>query len=199
MQRIQIPVRYDYASTICFVAHRVMERVGAELDTLGVDLVWEPIDLALLMGWPRGHSMEGRRRDNALRVAEELDVAVRMPLHWIDSRPSMAVSLVLAGTAREPTWRERVWTAIHEEGRDPGPPTEVERLARDLGLALEVDALAARRAELEERTREAAEQGVTSLPCFMLAGLPFGGIQQDATMLRLLGRYAKRVRETEPG
>lgn len=194
MQRISIPVHYDFASTICYVAHRVMERVAPELDELGVDLDWTPLDLAALMGWPVGEPVEGPRRDNALRVASELGVAVRMPFRWIDSRPAMSMALALRGSASELSWRERVWSAIHEEGRAPDDEGELARLAADLGLALEADALRERAGELVERTREAAAGGVTSLPCFVLAGLPLSGIQEDATMLRMLGRYAERAR-----
>ncbi len=196
MSRVTVPVHYDFASTICYVAHRVMQRVAGELDELGVELRWEPVDLAALMGWRVGGDVEGLRRDNALRVAQELGVPVRMPTRWTDSRPAMAVALSLADSGREPTWRERVWSAIYEEGRDPGEGAEVERLANELGLELDPEGLQDSEARLEERTRAAAEAGVTSLPCFMLAGLPFGGIQEDATMLSFLGRFAKRARKT---
>ncbi len=196
MSRVTVPVHYDFASTICYVAHRVMERVAGELDELGVELRWEPVDLAALMGWRVGGKVEGLRRDNALRVAQELGVPVRMPTRWTDSRPAMAVALTLADTKREPTWRERVWSAIYEEGRDPSEGAEVERLANELGLDLDRGGLRDSEARLEERTRAAAEAGVNALPCFMLAGLPFGGIQEDATMLSFLGRFAKRARET---
>ncbi len=196
MQRISIPVHYDFASTICYVAHRVMERLAPELDAVGVDLDWTPLDLGSVMGWPVGGPVEGPRRENALRVASELGVPVRMPFRWIDSRPAMSLALALRGTPSEPSWRERVWSAVHEEGRSPDDEGELVRLAADLGLALEDDVLRERAAELAERTREAAATGILSLPCFVLAGLPMSGIQEDATMLRMLGRYAERARSS---
>ncbi|MBW2282024.1 MAG: DsbA family protein [Deltaproteobacteria bacterium] len=197
MQSIVVPVHYDFASTICYVAHRVMERVA--LAEIGVELVWEPLDLGLMMGWKPGSPVEGPGRDNALRVARELDVPVHMPGSWLDSKPALAVALSLRGTPQEVSWRERVWTAAYEEARDTGDPDEIERLCRDLG----VDASAARDeailGRLAARTRAAADDAVTGLPSFMLAGLPIGGIQEPGTMQRMLGRYAERQREEPAG
>jgi predicted DsbA family dithiol-disulfide isomerase len=88
-----------------------------------------------------------------------------------------------------------VFSAAYEEGRDPGDREELERLGRDLGVDVSVADDTGRVAELEQRTRDAAEDGVTGLPTFMLAGLPIGGIQEARTMRRMLSRYAERQRE----
>ncbi len=194
MRAIVVPVHYDFASTICYVAHRVMERV--ELDDLGVELCWEPLDLGFMMGWKPGSPVEGPRRDNALRVASELGVELKMPGAWLASRPALCVALSLAGTPQEVAWRERVWSAAYEEGRDPGDPEELERMARDRGVDASPARDPARAEELETRTRAAAEEAVTGLPAFMLAGLPIGGIQEPSTMRRMLSRYAERQRES---
>ena len=193
MQPIVVPVYYDFASTICYVAHRVMERV--DLAEIGVELVWEPLDLGFMMGWKEGSPIEGPGRENGLRVAHELQVDLHMPARWLDSKPGLAVALSLRGTPQEAAWRERVWSAAYEELRDPGDPEELARLCRDL----DVDASPARDEalleRLAERTRSAADDAVTGLPSFMLAGLPIGGIQEPSTMQRMLGRYAERQRE----
>ena len=42
-------------------------------------LDWRPVDLVKITGWKRGIVVEGPRRENALRVADELGVTVRMP------------------------------------------------------------------------------------------------------------------------
>ncbi len=191
---ILVPVHYDFASTICFVAHRVMDRVG--LDELGVELRWEPLDLGYMMGWPPGSPVEGPRRENAQRVANELGVELKLPGAWLASRPALAVALSLAGTPSEPAWRERIFCAVYEEGRDPGDREELERFGRDLGVDVAAGRDPVRIAELEDRTRAAAEDGVTGLPTFMLAGLPIGGIQEAPTMRRMLSRYAERQRES---
>src|SRR5690242_18477048 len=135
MPQLAIAVHYDFASTICFVAHRVLEAMRADLDEMDVALDWRPIDLSSITGWRRGAVVDGPRRDNALRVAAELGVSVRMPGIWLDSRRAHAVALALTGDA-EAAWRERVWTAAFEEARDVGAPGEIERLAADLAIDL---------------------------------------------------------------
>lgn len=88
-----------------------------------------------------------------------------------------------------------VYTAIFEEGRSCDDPAEVDRWARDLGLDLDEEAIDRGLAELERRTRRAAEAMVTGVPTFMLAAWPMGGIQDDDTMVSLICRFARRARE----
>jgi 2-hydroxychromene-2-carboxylate isomerase len=192
MQFVVVPVHYDFASTICYVAHCVMQRV--DLAEIGVELVWEPLDLGFMMGWKAGSPVEGPRRANALRVARELDVELHMPGAWLDSKPALAVALALQGTPQEAAWRERVWSSAYQEMRDPGDPDELERLCCDLGVEASPARDEAVLDRLARRTRAAAEDAVTGLPAFMLAGLPIGGIQEPGTMQRMLGRYAERQR-----
>jgi 2-hydroxychromene-2-carboxylate isomerase len=199
MERLRIPVYYDFASTLSYVAHRVMQRMAGCLDELGIELVWSPIDLTRIAGWPRGAPVEGYPRRNALRVARELGVEVRMPQRWLDSRACGAVALALGGSPREAAWRERVFSAIHEEGRSPDEPGEIERLARDLRLPLEQVLSAETLGELERATRDAREAEVTGVPTFMLDRWPFGGIQEEPTMRSLLERWAARKRGQRPG
>ena len=194
--RLAIPVHYDFASTICYVAHRVLERMQPDLDALGVTLDWRPVDLVDLSGWPRGSTIEGPRRDNSLRVARELDVSVHMPTTFFDSRAAHAVAIALAGDPRAPTWRERVWSAVFEESRDIGSSGEVDRLARDLGIDL--DALAGARdlTSVEQATTAARDIDVTGVPTFYV-GFPLGGIQQPPTMRLLFQRWVDKTRERE--
>lgn len=191
--RLEIPVYYDFASTICYVAHRVVERMTSDLDALAIELVWRPIDMTTIAGWPRGSVVEGPRRENALRVARELGVEARMPGEWLDSRAAGCVARALAGTAKEPAWRERVWSAVFDEGRDPGDDETIEALGRDLGIdTAPLIAPAAYRA-LEEASRAARAAEVTGVPTFDL-GFPLGGIQDPRTMLDLISRWAERKR-----
>lgn len=196
MKRLRVPVYYDFASTLCYVAHRVMGRMAADLEELEVELVWTPLDLAGITGWKRGAPVEGRRRRNALRVASDLGVELAMPTHWIDSRGANAVALalVLAESPREATWRERILSAIYEEGRDMEQEGALEALARDVDLELDGLLSARTLAALDEETRRAREAAVTGVPTFMLDGWPFGGIQQQDSMRSVLSRWARKKR-----
>jgi 2-hydroxychromene-2-carboxylate isomerase len=190
----RIPVLYDFASTICYVAHRVLQGMEDDLAAVGVVLEWSPVDFCRIAGWRRGAEIGGPRRDNALRVARELGVEARMPREWIDSRRANAVALALAGGSKEAAWRERVWSAIFEEGRDVGEPEEIRRLGQDLGF----DALALcddRQLErLEGLTEAARDRGLTGIPAFVLGGYPLAGIHPPEQMLSLFCRYVARRR-----
>jgi len=193
-EAIRVGVYYDFASSVCYVAHRVMQRLADDLESLSLELVWTPLDLCRLTGWPRGAPIEGYRRENALRVARELEVDVRMPGHWIDSRAANGTALALAGTVHEPAWRERVFSAIHEEGRSIDAPAALEALARDLSLDLRALAPAADPDALAAATDRARAAEVTGVPTFMLAEWPIGGIQEPDVMRSLLGRWAAKQR-----
>ncbi len=188
---IDIPVYYDFASSLCYIAHRVMERMRGEIDELGLWLRWTPIDLTRLSGWRRGDKFEGARRDNALRVARELGVSLLLPERWRDSREAGGMALLLAGSERERVFRERVWHEVYQSGRSLD---DADWLA---GLARELDVARAGREGLERlvlNTIEAAESEVTGVPAFVLGGWPLGGIQEDATMRSLFTRYAAKRR-----
>jgi predicted DsbA family dithiol-disulfide isomerase len=191
MLTLSIPVHYDFSSTICCVAHRVLDRMRTDLDAMGVVLDWRPVDLVGITGWRRGTVVEGPRRENALRVAAELGVAVRMPAVWLDSRPAHVVALGLAGTPHEAAWRERVWSAVFEEGRDIGAAGEVERLAEDLGLPRASLPDLHDFARLDAATEAAREAEVIGVPTFHV-GFPLGGIQEPATMLLLFQRWVDK-------
>jgi 2-hydroxychromene-2-carboxylate isomerase len=172
-----------------------MERMAPDLAAFEIDLAWSPLDLTEISHWRRGAPLAGGGRENALRVARELGVPVRMPAVWPDSRRALGVSLALAGDrAREGAWRERVWSALHEEGRVLDAPGELERLAADLGLDLAALGPERRLEELSVRTELAREAGVSAIPAFMLGEWPIAGIQSDDTMRSLLGRWAARRR-----
>jgi predicted DsbA family dithiol-disulfide isomerase len=104
------------------------------------------------------------------------------------------VALALAGTPKEPAWRERVWSAVFEEGRDVGAERELERLGTDLAI----DAAALAGGPTAERlitaTDTAAERGVSGVPTFDV-GFPLGGIHDPATMRMLLERCVSKLTE----
>jgi 2-hydroxychromene-2-carboxylate isomerase len=192
-----VPVHFDFASSLCCVAHRVMQRLAAPIAELGVTLRWTPIDLTRLGPWRRGAVVPELRLRNARRVARELDVPVAPQRVWPDSRRAAAAAILSEGTPREESWRERVFTALYDEGRSVERARDVRALARELGWDPDPRALEGALEELETRTLLAADAMVTGVPTFMLGRWPFGGIQSDETMLRILERFASRARRGE--
>jgi predicted DsbA family dithiol-disulfide isomerase len=192
MERLRVPVYYDFASVICYVAHRVMERLSPSLEELEIDLAWSPLDLAQLAPYRRGGTIPEASRTNAARIARELSVPVRIPSLWLDSRPLNSAAIAAEDLGRGESWRERIWTALYQEGR---PVEDVAAFARESGIPIDPDAIAEARGELESRTQLAAQDMVTGVPTFMLGRWPFGGIQQQDTMRMVLERFASRSRE----
>jgi predicted DsbA family dithiol-disulfide isomerase len=188
-------VHYDFASTLCYVAHRSLARIAEEIAGLGIELVWTPLDLARLVGPHRaGAPIDELRRSNAARVAEELGVPVRVPRVWPDARALGAAALLAEPLGRGTSWRERAFSAVFEEGRLAVDATAAARLARELALDLAPAALEAALPALDAHTERAREEQVSGVPTFMLGAWPFGGIQSDATMLHVLERFAKKSR-----
>ena len=192
----KVLVWYDFSSTLCYVAHRLMQRMAPFLDEHRIELVWQPLDLTqLLAPYKRGQQVPESRRANAHRVAADVGIAVTAPGVWHDSRPAHALALSLAGGIHEPTWRERVFTAVFEEGRDAPDEAETGRFAAELAFDVAPDAISRGRQTLRLTTEEAREQMVTGVPTFMFGEWPFGGIQTEETMQHMLGRYVRRQRE----
>ena len=190
-------VYYDFASTLCYVAHRVFGELEPHLAELGVVLEWCPLDLAQLLGWHRGVPVDEARIANAERVAAELGVAVRPLRVWPDSRDALAAALLLGHGPRAVSFRERLWVAAFEERREIDAPGAVASFARDLGIGFEPDEIAGARASLERIATEASEQGVTGLPTVMLGAFPFPGMQSRETTLLVFERWARKSRAPE--
>jgi len=192
---IELTVHYDFGSTLCYLAHRLMGEMAEDLRALGLGLRWSPVDLSQLTGWPRGAEVPEVRRRNAARVAEELSLAVRVPRRWPDSRLAGASALWVedqAGPERASAWRERIWSAAFEEEREPWGAETLVGLARDLDLALDAAGVRACRDDLILRTQLAAAGEVTGVPTFMLDTWPFGGIQSRETMRVTFERWLER-------
>ena len=194
MSGLQVPVYYDFASSLCYIAHRVLGRLAEDWAALDLELRWVPLDLTRLTHWERGAPLEGTGRENVCRVSDELQVPLRIPAQWIDSRRAMGVALALSDSNQEKAWRERVWTAIYEEGIDLSTPGHFERIASDLGLDTDRLGDPGWTDALEETTRQAHRSGVTGVPTLMFDEWPLGGIHPDATMQSMLRRFAARKR-----
>jgi predicted DsbA family dithiol-disulfide isomerase len=188
--RLVVPVHYDFASSLCYVAHRVLQRIGADLDGLGVILAWSPLDLAQLLGWRRGAALPAERRANAERVANDLGVPLAVPSAWRDSREWNAAVLLAADAGCEAAFREAAWCALFEAPAE----ARLAAVAAQCGLALDPTALAAAVARVAQQTETAREREVAGVPTFVLDGLPLGGIQGEDTMRSMLARFAAKHR-----
>ena len=195
-ETLRVRVYYDFASTLCYVAQRVLPRIEGPLGGLGISLDWTPLDLCGLVGGFRvGAEIDEVRRQNAARVAQELAVDVRVPRIWPNARALAATALLAEPLGHGESWRERAFSAVFEEGLLDADAAAAARLAREISLELAPDEIDGALAALDRHTWGARDEGVSGVPTFMLGAWPFGGIQSEATLLHAFERYARRSRE----
>ena len=188
----RITVYYDFASTLCFVAHQMMKRMASELDDLELELLWRPLDLTLLASWRRGDEIKGPGRANVERVIQELEVATEVPDYWMDSRPAHALIVALEGQAGEAAWRDRIFESVYRDRNWLDQGSWLAELADEFGVdRLELSSARAFD-RIEFRTLEAKERQVSGVPSFLLGEWPFSGIQELETMRSIFSRYVRR-------
>lgn len=217
-EALEVFVYYDFASSLSYVAHRVLARIERQLADERVALRWKAIDLTGIGRFQRGRLLDPARRRSLLEVAAALDVELLPPARWPDSRLAgeVAVTLDMAldrglDPAVEREWREEAFKAFYEPAADVAGATGtdsatgvVERLFRDFerrghfgkrGVASIEDLAAGRR--LAAATRSAAAAGVEGAPTLMFDVFPLCGIHDEETMLGMIRRYARRRRRLE--
>lgn len=196
---LEVFVYYDFASSLSYVAHRVLARIDGPLAAERIDLRWKAIDLTGVGNFQRGRLLDPARRQSLLRVAAALDVDLDPPERWPDSRLAGEVAVVLDeridrgfDPAIERDWRAAAFAAYYEQR------SEIEDLLRDFErrvpfpLGAAADLAAGRR--LAVATRSAVAAGVEGVPTLMLDVFPLCGIHDEETMLGMIRRYARRRR-----
>ena len=199
MSRLRIPIYFDYASTLCYIAWRIVTPLE---DELGFEALWKGVPIATrdFRAKP-GRVLGERERQKVLFVAAETGVRVAPPSSWIDSIPALHGSEVArdAGVFRE--YHDAVFRAAFDDGADIADAKVLDAIAERAGLdrskfrdALDSGAMGAR---LDDHKREADEFSALGYPTFILGDFPMIGIQPIESMRLLLGRYI-RQRTEEP-
>lgn len=172
-----------------------MERLGQTLAELEITLCWVPIDLTRMTNVQRNALTNKNSRENAFRVACELEVPVRIPERWIDSRLTNCAAILLEGTGKQKLLIDRVFSEQFEQGNLIEDGETMSLIIAKLGVELSPQDFEEALEKLEQQTREAIDELVTGVPTFMLGSWPFVGIQSERTMRLILERYASRARQ----
>ena len=191
---VVIPVYFDYASSLCFIASVIGSQLEADLD---IRLEWRPVEIASHHpSWRAGALIPADVRANILRVASETGVALDPPLRWLDSRAAALGACFARDHRMFPAYHQRVFAAAFREGRDIGDPNVLDDLAVAAGLPRADFATALQKGTyagaLEASLAEARALGVTGYPTFFLGEFPLSGIQPLPTMRLLFQRYLDR-------
>jgi predicted DsbA family dithiol-disulfide isomerase len=199
MDRLRIPIFFDYASTLCYIAWRIVRELEAEL---GFEALWKGVPIALrdFRAKP-GRVLGELERQKVLMVAAETGILVAPPASWIDSRAALQGSELARDAGVFAAYHDAVFRAAFEAGDDISQPAVLEAIAERAGMnrADFREGLASGRMEsrLEDHKREAEEFSALGYPTFILGDFPLIGIQPIESMRMLLGRYIQQ-RSDEP-
>jgi predicted DsbA family dithiol-disulfide isomerase len=188
MSRLRIPIYFDYASTLCYIAWRIVTPLE---DELGFEALWKGVPIA---------TRDFRAKPGRV-LAAETGVRVAPPSSWIDSVPALHGSEVARDAGVFRAYHDAVFHAAFDDGADIADPKVLDAIAERSGLdrakfraALDSGSMSAR---LDDHKREADEFSALGYPTFILGDFPMIGIQPVESMRLLLGRYI-RQRAEEP-
>lgn len=199
MARIVVPIYFDYASTLCYIAWQIVRELEPEL---GFEAMWKGVPIAL-----RDHRAKPNRtlgdqeRQKVLMVATETGIPVAPPAHWIDSIAALEGSEVARDAGVFAGYHEAVFRAAFEQRIDIAQGEVLESIAGSIGIdrtefraAIEDHLMAPR---IEAHRREADEFSALGYPTFILGDYPLIGIQPIDTMRKVIARFIQQ-RESEP-
>jgi predicted DsbA family dithiol-disulfide isomerase len=199
MARTVIPIYFDYASTLCYVAWRIVGELRAEID---FDPLWKGVPIRMRDGRTRpGNRLGAIEKMKIATVIAETGVAVTPLETWIDSQAALEGAELARAAGRFDAYHDAVFRAVFEERRDISDMAALGEIAAAAGLdrAEFVAGVTAglMRARLEEYRREADNFSALGYPAFVLGDYPLTGIQPKETMRLVLARYLAR-RASEP-
>jgi predicted DsbA family dithiol-disulfide isomerase len=200
MERVIIPVYFDYASTLCYIAWKIVSELEGELD---FEALWKGVPISLRDFKARaGREIGSREYQKVIMTAAETGIQVAPPQSWINSDEA----LMGAELAREaqvfPRYHAAVFRGAFEDGLDISRREVIAEIAERAGMNrdrfindLQSERMASR---LSENKREADNLSALGYPTFVLGEFPLTGIQPIETMRLLFSRYI-RQRAENPG
>jgi predicted DsbA family dithiol-disulfide isomerase len=200
MPKVVIPIYFDYASTLCYVAWRIVSELESELE---FEALWKGVPIRLRDGASRpGNALGPIERAKVINVIAETGVQVTPPERWIDSDAALhGAELARAANAFAP-YRAAVFRAAFEHRRDIADTNVLTDIATGVGIDGEafLDGLHSHRMaqRLANHKAEADRFSALGYPAFILGDFPLIGIQPIETMRMLIRRFIDR-RTQEPG
>jgi predicted DsbA family dithiol-disulfide isomerase len=198
MARVVIPIYFDYASTLCYIAWRIVSELRLELD-------FEPLWKGVPIQWRSRSSRPGNalgklERAKIAMVVAETGVQVAAPDRWIDSEAALMGSELARQADLFDKFHDSVFRAAFELGGNISDPARLADLAAAAGMDKTAfgDGIRHRltASQLIENKNEADQFSALGYPTFMLGEFPLIGIQPKETMRLLLGRFLSQRRST---
>ena len=198
MAKTVIPIYFDYASTLCYVAWRIVGQLEREL---GFTALWKGVPIALRNyrtrpGLPLGPHELGRIRN----VAAETGIAVEPPARWLDTDKALQGSELAREADAFAAYHDAVFRATFEQRADIGNLDLLSAIAARAGLdrAHFRDESSGAGWPRDRRNKAEADHfSALGYPSFILGDFPLTGIQPIESMRMLLARFLER-RAAEP-
>jgi len=196
MAKIIIPIYFDYASTLCYVAWRIVGELRLELE-------FEPLWKGVPIRWRNhasrpGNALGAVERAKIATVIAETGVQVTPPECWIDSEAALMGSELARQAGAFELFHDSVFRKAFELRLDISNPDRLAEIAAEAGMDSEgfrqgiQERLTA--SCLIENKNEADRFSALGYPTFMLGEFPLIGIQPKETMHMLLARFLSQRR-----
>jgi predicted DsbA family dithiol-disulfide isomerase len=196
MEPVIIPIYFDYASTLCYVAWRIVRELEAEL---GFQALWKGVPIRLRDNHTRpGNTLGTIERMKVMNVIAETGIQVVPPEHWIDSSVALMGSELARDAMKFAQYHEGIFRAAFEDRRDIADSTIVAEIAEVAGIdraGFENDLHARVTASRIAANKDEADRfSALGYPTFILGDFPLTGIQPKDTMRLLLRRFMDQRR-----
>jgi predicted DsbA family dithiol-disulfide isomerase len=200
MAKTIIPIYFDYASTLCYVAWHIVGELERELD---FEPLWKGVPIRVRAGNSRpGNALGPIERMKVLNVVAETGVQVTAPERWIDSDAALQGAELAREAGVFARYHAGVFRAAFEQRRDIAEVAVLAEIAGGAGMdpTRFAEGLCDRRMQprIAEHKREADSVAAIGYPAFILGDYPLIGIQPIETMRLLLRRFIDQ-RAREPG
>lgn len=196
MANVIIPIYYDYASSLCYIAKKVMEQLQGKLE---IELLWKGVQIARRhQGWKNGEMIGDEAKGKIFRVARETSVTLRVPDHWLDSAYALEGAEFAKEHEKFTEYHDAIFNAVFEDGNDIGDLPTLLRIAENVGLSPDELETILKEGRFTNRVKETEAEAhtfqVVGYPTFMLGAFPLIGIQPAETMRLLIQRYIEKAR-----
>ncbi|MBI2875469.1 MAG: DsbA family protein [Candidatus Tectomicrobia bacterium] len=188
---IVLKVYFDYASPLCYIGYRVMDRLEQEFP---VKWCWKGLEI-----YPGGNQtwsdprIQEQMKAKVQRVASEAGVEIKIPQRWTTSRLALEGAEYAKGEGKFPAYHRAIFEACFQQGRDIGKALILCEIAEEVGLDSEglLNCLHSRRmANIIDRNRQDAwQEEATGFPALMLGSFPLIGAHPYETIKHHLERY----------
>src|SRR5271166_983137 len=132
MSRLRIPIYFDYASTLCYIAWRIVSPLE---DELGFEALWKGVPIASRDFRARpGRVLGERERQKVLFVAAETGIRVAPPPRWIDSSAALQGSEIARDAGVFAAYHDAVFRAAFDQGADIAEAGVLDAIAERAGL-----------------------------------------------------------------